>query len=170
MSAQSTEISNSGGPLKGWHVLAALLAFFGTMIAANGVFLYFAVTTFTGIETNDAYRKGVAYNARLEESRQIDKLGWQAKVTAKSDRVELVLLTEDGKPVRGVKINGEIGRPATDQFDVELTFAEAGEGIYRAENITLAPGNWMLSLEARDPIATDKSPRFRLKERLWLSQ
>ncbi len=170
MSAQSHQLRQDGWTLKGWHVLAALFAFFGMMFAANGVFLYFAFTTFTGIETSDAYRKGVAYNARLEESRQIGKLGWQSKVTAKKGMVELVLLSEEGKPVRGLKIVGKIGRPATDRYDSKLSFTEAGDGIYRAKNLTLAPGNWMVTLEASDPVATNASPRFRLKERLWLSQ
>ncbi|MCH9808521.1 MAG: FixH family protein [Alphaproteobacteria bacterium] len=170
MSAQSPNMSQDGWTLKGWHVLAALLAFFGTMIAANGVFLYYAITTFTGVETSDAYRKGVAYNARLEESRQLGKLGWQGKFKVNDGVIELVLVGEDGTPVRGVRIDGKVGRPATDRYDAQAKFSEIGDGIYRSDKLTLAPGNWIVTVEARDPVSKDASPRFRLKERLWLSQ
>lgn len=174
MTTSSNEIGNRSGndgwTLNGWHVLASLVAFFGVMIAANGVFLYFAVTTFTGIETADAYRKGVAYNASLEEARQLDKLGWQGTLKATSDRIEFVLKNADGQPVRGVRVEGRVGRPATDTFDQSVAFEDDGSGLYRSEPLQLAPGNWIVAVEAHDPVDAGSSPRYRLKDRLWLSQ
>lgn len=174
MTTTSDQIGNrerhDGWRLNGWHVLASLIAFFGVMIAANGVFLYFAMTTFTGIETADAYRKGVAYNASLEEARQLDKLGWQGAMKVTSDHIELVLKNADGQPVRGVRVEGKVGRPATDTFDQNVAFEDAGSGIYRSQPLTLAPGNWIVALEAHDPVDNASAPRYRLKERLWLSQ
>lgn len=162
--------NSDGWTLTGWHVLAALLVFFGVMFAANGVFLYYAVSTFTGIETADAYRSGVAYNQRLEEARQLDRLGWTGEVKPKDGRIELVLKNASGTPVRGVRIEGKVGRPATDTFDRALKFEDAGSGIYRSEQVELAPGNWIVAIEAHDPVETGAPPRYRLKERLWLSQ
>ncbi len=160
---------NGGWTLTGWHVLVALLTFFGVMITANMIFLYFAVTTFTGLETADAYRKGVAYNARLEEARQFEKLGWQGKISEKDGRLEVTLLSQEGTPIRGVRIEGKVGRPATDRFDRAVVFGDAGTGRYLSEKINLAPGHWIVAIEARDPVARDPI-RLRLKERLWLSQ
>ena len=51
--------------LTGAHVLAGLFAFFGVMLAANGVFVYVATTTFSGLSTDDAYRKGLSYNETI---------------------------------------------------------------------------------------------------------
>ncbi len=158
-----------GWTLTGWHVLAALICFFGVMIAANMIFLYFAVTTFTGLETSDAYRKGVAYNSRLEEARQFEKLGWQGKILEKDGRLEVTLLNQEGSPIRGVRVEGKVGRPATDRFDRAVIFGDAGTGRYRSEKIDLAPGHWIVAVEVRDPVTSDEI-RLRLKERLWLSQ
>jgi len=163
------ETGPSGWTLSGWHVLVALLSFFGVMIAANMVFVYFAVTTFTGIETADAYRKGVAYNARLEEARQFEKLGWHGKIAEKDGRLEVVILSQDGTPVRGVRVGGKVGRPATDRFDQTVVFEHTGSGRYRTEKIDLAPGHWIVTIEAREPVSNEVV-RLRLKERLWLSQ
>lgn len=165
-----TNENDAGFRITGWHILGALVAFFGVIITVNVIFLYYAVTTFSGIETEDAYRKGVAYNARLEEARQLDRLGWQGRITAtKEGRIEFTLLKDDGAPVRGVDVEGRIGRPSTDRFDADLVFTDIGSGRYVADKAGLAPGNWIVSLEASDPL--DKTaPRFRIKERLWLSQ
>lgn len=164
-----TDLPRSGWTLTGWHVLAALLGFFGVMIAANLVFVYLALTTFTGVETRDAYRKGIAYNARLEEARQLEKLGWQGKISWNAGHLEVVLSSREGDPIRGMSVKGSIGRPSTDKFDQAISFENAGSGHYRSEAIELAPGNWIVAIEAHDPVATDTA-RFRLKERLWLSQ
>lgn len=168
-SAAMNDFESSGWTLNGWHVLAALLAFFGVMIGANLIFVYFALTTFSGVETSDAYREGIKYNDRLEEARQLEKLGWQGKISWQSGHLELVLMSEDGKPIRGVRVDGEVGRPSTDRFDQAVTFTEQGSGRYNSDQIELAPGNWIVAVEAHDPLGADTT-RFRLKERLWLSR
>lgn len=161
---------SGGWKLTGWHVLACLTVFFGVMIAANGVFLYYALTTFTGIETADAYRKGVAYNERLEDARQLDKLGWQGSLKAANGGIEFTLNSSDGKPLRGIRVTGKVGRPATDAFDQTIAFEDAGAGRYLSEPVTLAPGNWIVTVEAHDANANDLPRRYQMKERLWLSQ
>ena len=50
---------------KGAMCLSALIAFFGIMLIANGIFVYFAVATFSGGDTSNAYRKGLNYNDTL---------------------------------------------------------------------------------------------------------
>ena len=156
--------------LKGWHVLVTLLVFFGVMFAVNGLFLYYALDTFSGIDTKDAYRKGIAYNQTLEEGRRYDRLGWQSKLIAKGANLELTLTSEDGTPVRGKKITGKVGRPSTDKFDHPVTFTDKGDGIYVADNVNLAAGGWIVSADVYEAVSPDNTPRFRIKERLWLSQ
>ena len=70
-------------PLTGKHVLAMFLAFFGVVIAVNMVMFRVATKSFSGIETDSAYRVGLAYNTELEAARQQAALGWA--VDAKVD-------------------------------------------------------------------------------------
>ena len=49
-------------PLTGRHVLAMVLAFFTVVMGVNAIFAYIAISGFSGIETEDAYVKGLAYN------------------------------------------------------------------------------------------------------------
>ncbi len=165
------DMNDSGWRLTGWHILGAMVAFFSIIIAVNVVFLYFAVTTFSGIETEDAYRKGISYNERLAEARQLEKLGWQGKLAATADRkIELTLLSEGGTPIRGIEIEARVGRPSTDKFDADLKFVAQGEGRYVADAASLAAGNWIVTLQASDSVNSADAPKYRLKERLWLSQ
>ena len=66
--------------LKGRHVLMALIAFFGIMLIANGIFVYFAVATFSGGDTSNAYRKGLNYNETLAAAERQAARGWQTQL------------------------------------------------------------------------------------------
>lgn len=154
--------------LTGRHVLFALLGFFGVMLLANGIFLYFALSTFNGLQNPNAYQEGVNYNARIEAARRQDALGWSHSLTlANSGRVEVMIKDGSGGAVSGLSINGTIARPASDRFTHELAFSEAGLGLYRATVENIEPGNWIVSLQAAKTGASE-DPVYRLKERLWL--
>ncbi|MEL7028643.1 MAG: FixH family protein, partial [Pseudomonadota bacterium] len=103
--------------LKGWHVLAALLSFFGTVFAVNAVFVTQAVRTFPGEQVEKSYLQGLEYNKVLEERAAQTALGW----TASLDRAEIadgglrlaVRVTDaNGAPVPGLQVNGVLRRPA----------------------------------------------------------
>jgi nitrogen fixation protein FixH len=66
--------------IQGRHVLMGLVAFFGVMLLANAIFVYFAVATFSGGDTSDPYRKGLNYNAALEEAKRQAEQGWRTDV------------------------------------------------------------------------------------------
>ena len=51
--------------IQGRHVLAGLAGFFGLMLLANAVFVYFAVATFSGGDTSKPYQKGLHYNQTI---------------------------------------------------------------------------------------------------------
>jgi len=62
--------------LRGRHVLFAFLGFFGVIFAVNGVFLYAALSTHTGVVANEPYRKGLNYNQRIAAFQAQEQLGW----------------------------------------------------------------------------------------------
>ena len=45
--------------LRGHHVLAGFLAFFGVVLAVNGAMIYSAISTHTGLVAIEPYRKGL---------------------------------------------------------------------------------------------------------------
>lgn len=164
----TTTLSNR---IRGKHVLAGLLGFFFVMFAVNGVFVYYALTTFNGVETDDAYRSGLAYNVRIAEAERQESRDWRGELTLSPEtrKLSLVLADAGGFPVPGLTIAAGIGRPATDRFDTRLALSEVRPGTYEAEVPNLGDGNWIVDIEARQIQGAAPVVAYRLKQRLWLT-
>jgi nitrogen fixation protein FixH len=138
--------------IKGWHVLTAMLAFFGAVIAVNVVFVVFAVGSFPGEDVRRSYLQGVQYNETLAERRAQDALGWRAAADfvgdSRSAALEVELIDREGRPVNGAAVQGELRWPADARHDRTLAFESVGNGRYRAELGDLTEGRWRLRARA----------------------
>lgn len=138
--------------LRGWHVLAAFLAFFGAVIAVNVVFAVYAVQSFPGEDVRRSYLQGLQYNDTLAERREQAALGWQASAALRDHDggavVEVTLSTRDGAPIDGATLVGDLQWPAASQFDHNLAFEPAGDGRYLARVGELRGGRWRLRASA----------------------
>jgi nitrogen fixation protein FixH len=154
--------------IQGRHVLFILIGFFGVMLAVNGIFIYLAVSTFNGLES-DAYQKGIHYNDRIDAGGRQSALGWSHSVALWADGVVRVSVKDrQGAAVSGLAISGEIGRPVADRFTLALSFRETGAGTYIATPASLEPGNWIVSLQATRAESASGASAYQIKERLWL--
>ena len=163
----TTLIARRPQGVQGRHVLWALLAFFGTVFAVNGALIYEAVSTHTGLVANEPYRKGLAYNERIAADERQARLGWTETIeVGREGHVTLALAERDGRAVRGLKVEGVLGRPATNRQDVKLALAETAPGRYEAQAGTIGEGSWLITLEARQQ--TGAEPVYRSRRRLWL--
>jgi len=152
--------------IRGRHVLIGLIAFFGLIFLANGIFLYYALTTFGGGEKGSPYRSGLHYNETLAEAARAAERGLSAGLAynAKSGRFTFNLRDRSGAPVTGLHFDANVGRPATDREDRSAKFREIGSGVYAAE-LTLAPGQWVVELRS-DELSREGDPTYRLKQRV----
>lgn len=153
--------------LKGWHVLAMLVAFFGVVFAVNGAFIYYALKTHPGDDVQDAYVAGVEYNRELAEKRAQQKLGWQASLSVKpnarrGELIEVAFVDAKGTPVPGLKINATLRSPVVASQDRTIRFVNAGPGVFRADVDEPPAAQWDLLIEARNDIGEV----FRLRHRL----
>ena len=158
--------------IEGRHVLIAMVAFFGTVFAVNGVLLYQALKTHSGLVAQEPYSKGLHYNDRIAASDQQAALGWSSDlVVPGSGRVELSLTDSGGRPVAGLAVKGRLGRPSSDRSDIHLAFVEQQPGHYLAAAGAVAPGAWQIDIEALGPAAPQRGtaePIYRERRRLWL--
>lgn len=153
--------------IEGRHVLFALFAFFGVLFIVNGIFLYFAVGTFNGFETSDAYRKGVTYNERIASETAQAARGWKTVARYELAGQKLIIEVRDrqGRGIAGLAISGEVRRPATDRQDQKVTLHEIAPARYSA-SVKLPAGQWILSAKISRPGET----AFRIKQRLWVKE
>lgn len=152
--------------ITGKHVLFILFAFFGVMLAVNGVFVYFAMATFSGVSTEDAYRKGLHYNDTIAAYHEQQATGWHSSVTLEGSALRLEMLDTNGRPIDGLQIDGTLERPATNREVRALVFHGAGNGLYSAEVANLPDGQWQLLAEAQAPEAS-QIPPYKVTARIW---
>jgi nitrogen fixation protein FixH len=116
---------------------------------------------------NEPYRKGLHYNERIAADERQARLGWvETLELARDGRLTLLLAEADGRPIRGLKIEGTLGRPSTSRLDAKVALAETQPGRYEAQAGALANGSWLATLEARWSAGAE--PIYRIRRRLWL--
>jgi nitrogen fixation protein FixH len=167
MSTRSKDAASSADQIDGRHVLAGLLAFFACVFAVNGYFIFRAVSTHTGVVSQEPYRKGLAYNDRITADERQMALGWRETLTLTSaGRMVLKLADVQDKPIPALRIDAHAGRPSTVRHDRAVTLSETVDGQYTADIGNLDGGNWVVTVEAWR--IGEGEPAFRLRRRLWL--
>lgn len=141
-----TQDNDTGFRIRGWHVLAAMIAFFGVITAVNAVFITAAMRTYPGEVSITPYEDGLAYNRKLAQQTAQAELGWRAAAAAAAGRVEVQVIDREGHAVTGLNATAILKRPATEAGAQTLPLQEREPGLYAAE--VDAPGVWDLSFKA----------------------
>ena len=154
--------------LTGRHVLLVLIGFFVVIIAANAVFMSFALRTFPGEKEEKSYLQGLNYNDRLHARAEQAKLGWTASISEVSFEhglasIRLTMNDRSGLPLSGLEITGMLLRPAADEQDTDFVFEPRGEGDY-AGAVSAGQGQWEMAGVATD----DNGNQFEFATRLIL--
>lgn len=123
--------------LTGFKVLLMLLAFFGTIGTVNAVMVHYAVSTFGGVETENAYTAGLHYQAAIDGAARQGRLGWNVATELKplaDGGTELKLRPVDaaGKAVTGLDVGATLRHMADSRLDEPLVFIETAPGLYVA--------------------------------------
>ncbi|WP_300574599.1 FixH family protein [Phenylobacterium sp.] len=147
--------------IRGWHVLAAMCAFFGVIIAVNAVFITAALRTYPGEVSITPYEDGLAFNRQLAQQARQAELGWRAAARAEAASVVVEIADAQGRPVEGLSVQGRLQRPATEAGALDLILTEAAPGRYQAP-LDAILGAWDLTIQAKAPQGQD----FRAERRL----
>jgi len=138
--------------LRGWHVLAGMLGFFGVVIAVNVAFTMAALESFPGEDVGRSYVQGLHYNATLAERQAQAALGWRASArlepSAEGARVVVRLRDAQGTALEGAALVGTLQRPTDARLDRDLAFSALGGGVYAAPVGALHQGRWRLRAHA----------------------
>jgi nitrogen fixation protein FixH len=145
------------------------IAGFLVVIAVNGALVFFAEDTFSGLETESAYERGLNYNKALAAQAAQDQLGWRYQAAISDEAggqrtLRIRMIDHNGRPLEDIKLEAHLIRPSNDGMDVSVTPQLTGDGTYVAEFALPAPGQWDLRLVARrGDIAWQQSERLFVK-------
>jgi len=141
----------------GWWYPWIFVAGFCVVFPVNGLMAYFAVSTWTGLETKDYFNQGKSYNDVLEQRAQQDALGWKVNFgfenvpiadKPRADVFRLHFTDKNGRNIDGLNISAIAKRPTQEGFDQELVFTSRGNGVYVANASLALPGLWELRYTA----------------------
>ncbi len=172
MTAMTDDSPAPGRPARqrqrGWYIPWLFVGFFLVVFAANGVLVYIALTTYTGLETKNHFIKGINYNHALQGARAQAERGWQVKPDFVSTGERTGLVTVSLKDKHGNLLSGSIVsvtfyRPTAQGNDVDLTLPYMGDGRY-GQNVELPlSGVWDLKLWIRHDTGD-----YQDQQRIWV--
>ncbi|MGD9538695.1 MAG: FixH family protein [Alphaproteobacteria bacterium] len=141
---------------------------FGVVIVANVILIVFALNSWSGLETDQAYVKGLAYNETIATARAQAKRGWQASVGFApsgplSGELVVSFVDAEGEPVTGLAVTARLIRPTHEGFDRETPMAPRGAGRYVVPLDFPLAGQWQVRVEAEGAGAP-----YRLSERIMV--
>ena len=157
----------------GWWYPWIFVAAMGLVVVVNGVMVAFALGTWTGLETEGHYEKGLAYNRDLAAARAQAERGWRVAFAlddvaavgdARTGRLSATFADGDGRPLDDLEVRAVVLRPTTEGHDQRLALVPAGRGVYRAAVTFPLPGQWDVRIHAyRGDAVFQESHRVRLK-------
>ncbi|NHF72645.1 FixH family protein [Paracoccus sp. 12-3] len=136
-------------PLNGRRFLVIFVGLFAVIIGANLVMAVQAVRSFPGLEVANSY----VASQQFDDARSAQQaLGWL--VEPRYDNGLLTLKISDGQglpaPVQALRVT--VSRPTQKRDDVTPEMRYSG-GLWMAD-VPLAPGAWVVHLEAEAPDGT----------------
>ncbi len=161
-----------GRPITGRMALVGVLVFFGVIFAANGALVFFALDSWPGLTTDNAYEEGLAYNRTLDSAAAQARLGWTSAVVFTpaekkengpwTGQLRLRLTGRGDIPVTRLDARARFRRPVKEGFDVTVTLEEVAPGQYAAPVALPLAGRWYADIDVRRSGATVYRMRHKL--------
>ncbi|MEO5362336.1 MAG: FixH family protein [Magnetococcus sp. DMHC-8] len=147
----------------------AIVLFFIVVLAVNAFFIRMSMLTWTGLVTEGAYVKGLAFNQVLKAQEEQNGLGWRATLdvsglsVGSTQALRVSLRDRQDQPLTGARIQGRLVRPVHQGYDQLFSMTEGEPGRYEAPVTVPLPGQWDIKLEVMAPVGT-----FRHVQRVYL--
>lgn len=141
------------------------VAFFVALFIWDGIFVYTATSTHTGVVEDNTYNRGLNYNETVAAADRQAALGWQSNVTlSREGTLSFALENAEGKALRGANVKAQFFRPTQAGQDFIVGLQETGSGTYQTVIRTI-PGQWEVRVFVRW-----KQQRYQTSKRIIVQQ
>lgn len=140
--------------------------FFGVIFFANGMLVYAAISSWTGLNGERHYIRGLAHNRTLEAVAAQRAMGWTGSVALEPGRngdsmIRFSLTDKASAGVVGASVVARFLRPTHVGSDFTLRLEDLGGGRYAARAEMPLAGQWDV-----DVIAEHSKGRFQVIHRI----
>ena len=129
--------------LKGKHVAGMVVGFFAVITTVNVFMASQAIGTFPGVEAKNTYYASQNFDAARKKQ---EALGWRVSDRIEGGMLHLSMTDATGAPAKVADLQVLIGRATETRGDLSPVFARDGADFIAP--VDLAPGKWLLRLEA----------------------
>ena len=137
------------------------ILFFLIVSMVDTIMVTLAVRTQTGVVTEDAYKKGLAYNGLLQEAEAQSRSGVHQKAAYKDGQISWLLMNKDGHPISHAKVKASLFRTVSAGADFTVQMTETSAGVYRAKPSFPQHGAWTVHLSAQWIDGEGKKMKYR---------
>lgn len=134
--------------ITGAQVFAAMMTFFGIIIAVNATMAIFAMRSWTGLVVENGYVASQSFNEEQAEARRQAELGWRERFGYARGKMTLTLSDAELRPIGNARVTVKLERPSNDREDRQLVLTETAPGEYELAT-ALSPGVWDADVLAR---------------------
>ena len=145
----------------------AFVGFFVVVLVVNSIMVTIAFTSWTGVETEEAYIQGLQYNDRLQEAETQRALGWTVDVSfaqsgPAAGALEVRAADQWGNALTHAAVRADFVRPTQEGVDFTVAVPPASHGYAAMVDFPL-PGVWDLEL-----LIEHRGRPYRFEERIFL--
>ena len=149
-------------------VFICLVAFFGAVAGVNAFMIREAVSTFSGLNAENAYQSGLAFGREIAALEVQDELHWrvQARITPAANgavQIEVAAADAEDRPLPGLEATARFVHPTNGRTDHLFDLQERAPGQYDA-NVGPLHGQWDLVID----LSRAGVRLFRSKNRVFL--
>lgn len=141
------------------------VAFFVGLAIWDGIFVYVATSTHTGVVTDEAYDRGINYNDTIAAAEAQAALGWSGDIEFKNGQLVGNLRDANGHAIVGARAEALFFRPTQDGSDFNVGLTEVSDGRYISSALSAAPGQWDVRI-----FVTWKQKQFQTAARIVVPQ
>ena len=132
---------------RGRFIPWVIVLFFAVLTALFAAFIYVAEQTYTGVVTEQAYEKGLAYNTTIDKADAQNQRELKATLSREKDQIVFFLKDASGRNVaKGAVL--WFFRPVHDGKDKVITMQRRLDGAFIAPAVVPEQGLWELRIRA----------------------
>lgn len=137
-------IEHKRDPKDKW-ILIYFVMFFGLIIVVNSIFMYFALSSHSGVVIKKPYERGLAFDEVLHKSKAQPKLN--DEVAFKGGVLSWTLKDEAGQIIENGAVEAKLFRPVHDGHDFKVMLEHVGGGVYATQLNAPLKGQWDVRLK-----------------------